>query len=63
MVEQEDVGEAVEILQALKVLGKHLDGAVNTGATRRLNRHAFGLYERCADDTDWLHINHLLSSR
>jgi len=63
MVEQDDVREAIEILQSCLVLFKYLDCSVNTGGTRRLNGHAFRRGEGRMDDTDGLEFNHALLTR
>ena len=52
IVEQDDVGESVEILQSCLVLFKYLDCAVNTGGPLGLNRHTFQLCERGVDNPD-----------
>lgn len=54
MVQQENMGEAVEILQAYPVRFEHLDGTPNVGSPGRLNRHTFDLFEGAVNHPDGL---------
>lgn len=60
MIEQDDVREAIEILQPCMVLFKNPIFAVNTCGTCRLNRYAFWLGERRVDDPNGFKFNQLL---
>lgn len=52
MVEQDDVGESVKILQSGMICLKQFDCALNAGGSGGLNRHTFKLVEWCVDDSN-----------
>lgn len=57
MVKQDDVGKAIEILQARTVVLKHLDRARHAGHAGGLNRHALRFRERRMDHANRMEFN------
>ena len=57
VIQQDDVGETIKILQTGTVLLKHLHGALYAGPAHRLNWHALGFCERRVDHANWLEFN------
>jgi hypothetical protein len=61
MVQQDDVREAVKILQTRAKLLKHLYGTHHAGRSGRLYRHTLNLGERGVDDSNWRELYFHLS--
>jgi len=53
VVDQDDVGEAFDVLQPLGVLREHLDRAGDTLGSGGLYGCSFGFFERGMNDADW----------
>jgi hypothetical protein len=53
MVQQDDVGEAVQVLQAFGEFGEDLDRASNPGSPCGLDGHTLNVCERAMNHANW----------